>query len=214
MFSFPCFLIQKVLFFTEKGYFESLPLFLLSLVWPPPFSISLSLSLSCSFLFSSLLSFFFAIFWFLVFVSFFPFLYYLLLFHERNNIKIFNYRVFHDQYLLFLGVSCLIKKNIFLSLFFFPDFKFCFCSTSMFLVSKTQVKNTILWSKGGLQQNFFGFMSLCFAKCEKLSFLAILGKSWMMFKKPYNNRYFSTVLKAKNKNDHFSNLLTGPSQSY
>ena len=31
-------------------------------------------------------------------------------------------------------------------------------------------KNTIVWSRGGLQQNGF-FINLCFGKCEKLSFI-------------------------------------------
>ena len=35
---------------------------------------------------------------------------------------------------------------------------------------KTKLKNTNFWSKGGLQQNGVFFMTLCFAKCEKLSF--------------------------------------------
>ena len=85
--------------------FERLPLFLLSFFWPPPFSIFLSLSLSssCPF-FLSCLSFFFAFFCFLVFVSFFPFLSSLLLFHEKNKIKIFNYKVFLHQSFLFLGL--------------------------------------------------------------------------------------------------------------
>ena len=38
---------------------------------------------------------------FLVFVSLIPFLSSLLLFHEKNNIKIFNYKVFLHQYVLF-----------------------------------------------------------------------------------------------------------------
>ena len=43
-------------------------------------------------------------------------------------------------------------------------------------------------------------MTLCFAKCEKLSFFGgavFLGKFWLMFNKHYKNRYFSTFLKKQ-----------------
>ena len=74
-----------------------------------------SLSLSCFFFLSSFL--FFAFFWFLVFVSLFSFLASLLLSHERNNIKILNYKVcFINPFSLFLGVSCRVFsfKSLFL----------------------------------------------------------------------------------------------------
>ena len=118
---------RKILCFApRKGHFvfifECLPLFLLSFFWPPPFSIFLSLSLSssCPF-FPSFLSFFFAFFFFLVFVSFFPFLSSLLLFHEKNNIKIFNYKVFLHQSFSLCLVSCLLfsLKSLFLIFVFF-----------------------------------------------------------------------------------------------
>ena len=35
-------------------------------------------------------------------------------------------------------------------------------------------KNRFFGSKGGLQQNGFFFINLCFAKCEKLSFFVPL----------------------------------------
>ena len=136
-FSFLCFLIQKTLFPLEKVIFclflsvslsfslafFGLPLFQFLFFF---FSLSLSLSLSRSCPFFFLLVFFIAFFWFLVFVSFFPFLSSLLLFHERNNIKILNCKVFLHQYFLFL-VSCLVflSNPFFLSLLF-PDFNLCF----------------------------------------------------------------------------------------
>ena len=57
---------------------------------------------------SSFLSFFLpvfllAFFCFLAFLSVFPFLSSLLLFHEKNNIKIFNCKVFLHQSFLFIG---------------------------------------------------------------------------------------------------------------
>ena len=99
---------KKPCFPPRKGHFwfifECLPLFLLTFFWPPPLSmfLSLSVSSSCPF-FLSFLSFFFAFFCFLVFVSFFPFLSSLLLFHEKNNIKLFNSKVFLHQSFLFFG---------------------------------------------------------------------------------------------------------------
>ena len=114
--SFLCFVIQKNLVFPpRKGHslfiFECLPLFLLSFFWPPPFSIFLSLSLSssCPF-FLSFLSFFFALFCFLVFLSFFPFLSSLLLFHEKNNIKIIQLQGFP------LSIFSLFWFSVFFSL--------------------------------------------------------------------------------------------------
>ena len=167
--------------------FLGLPLFQL-------FSCSLSLSLSLSlyiyiYFFLPLLSFlFFAFFWFLVpfFVSFFVFLSSLLLFHERNNIKIFNCNFFSS--ILFFWVSYLVFsfKSLFLSLLFFLILSYVFCSTSMFLVSKNQVEKHQFLVKGGVAtKRFFFFMNLCFAKCEKLSFFGgghFWGIFWVMFK--------------------------------
>ena len=87
---------RKTIFSPRKGHFsfifECLPLFLLSLFWPPPFSIFLSLSLSSSFLSFFLPVFLFCfLFCFLLLPCFCLFLSFsssLLLFHEKNNIKI------------------------------------------------------------------------------------------------------------------------------
>ena len=88
------FLIEKPCFPPQnKGifcFFSVFSFLLPSLFLPPPFSVSLSLSLCFSFLLPSFLSFFFASFLFLVLVSFFLFLSSVLLFLEKNNIKIFN----------------------------------------------------------------------------------------------------------------------------
>ena len=83
--------------------------------------------------------------------------------------------------LFFFLVSCLLfsLKSLFLLFVLFADLKLCFCSTSLFLVSKkTKLKNTNVWSKGELEQNGF-FMNLCFAKCKKLSFFG--GHFWADF---------------------------------
>ena len=190
---------KKPWFPPRKGHylfiFECLSLFLLSFFWPPPFSIFLSLSLSssCPF-FLSFLSFFFAFFCFLVFVSFFPFLSSLLLSHEKNNIKIFNYKVFLHQYFSFLVSFLLFSlKSLFLIFVFLLILSYVFVQHHCFLVSKNKLKNTIFGQKGVATKRFF-FMSLCFAKCEKLSFFwgPFFGKCWLKFEKRYTNRYFST----------------------
>ena len=180
--------------------FECLPVFLFSLFWPPPFSISLSLSLACSFLYFFLLVFLFCFLLvpcfclFLCFSVFFAFVSW----KEHQNIQLQSF--FINPFSSFwFPVLFSLWNPFFLSLLH-PDFKLCFCSTSMFLVVKTQ-KTPIFGQEGGCNKTFF-FMSLCFAKCDKLSFWGpFLGKFWLMLKKHYKLRYFSTFLKAKN--DHF-----------
>ena len=160
-------LIEKACFLPQKGHFclflsVSLSFSLIFCGLPLFQFLFLCLSLVILFL-SSFLSFFFTFFWFLVFVSFFPFLSSLLLFHERNNMQIFNYNVFFHQSVLFLLVflSCFLSSNPFFLSLPFPDFKLCFCSTSMFLVSEqtSKTKNTNFWSRGGCNKTVF--LSIC-----------------------------------------------------
>ena len=178
------------LFLSPSTFFD-LPLFLF---------LFLCLSLALVFL-SSFLSFFFAFFLFLVFVSFSFFLSSLLLFSEKNNMKILNCNLFFHQSFLFFMVSCLVFpfKSLFLIFVFFPDFKLCFLfNMNVFGFKTNNLKNTIFWWKGGLQQNVF-FINLCFAKCEKLSFfLPLFCPILVDVQKHYKNRYFSTFLKATN----------------
>ena len=88
------FLIEKPCFPPQKGHFfvfsQCFPFFLPSLFSPPPFSLSLSLSLCFSFLSSFLLVFLFCFLFVSCFGLFFLFLSSVLLFLEKNNIKIFN----------------------------------------------------------------------------------------------------------------------------
>ena len=114
---------KKPCFSPRKGHFmfvfACLPLFSLSLFWPPPFfTFSFSVSLFFSFFLPSCLSFlFYLASWFLCFF----FLFFLLccLFHEKNNIKVFNHKVFLHQYFLYFGFSVLssLRNPSFLSLF-------------------------------------------------------------------------------------------------
>ena len=172
---------QKTGFPPRKGHFllifnGSLSLSL-NLFWPPPFSVSLSLSLCCSFLFPSFLSFFFAFFLFLVFVCFFPFLSSLLLFHEKKNIKIVNCNFFPEIFSLSFGfLSCFSVANLFFLSLLFPDFKLCFLfNINVFSFRKNKLKSTKKQKKKTIAtKRFFFFMNLCFAKCQKLSFLFCL----------------------------------------
>ena len=199
-----CFLVvwykKNLVFPPRKGHFLfifSVCLsFSLSLFWPPPFSVSLSLSLSfLLFFLSSFLSFLFAFFWFLVFVSFFLSLSSLLFFHERNNIKILNCKVCLHQYVLCFGFPVFFLFQVpFSYLCYFLILSYVFCSTSRFWVSKQTTKKTFFGQRGVTTKRLF-FINLCFGMCEKLAHF--FGKFWLMLKKHYKTRYFSTLLKAK-----------------
>ena len=97
---FLCFFLldKKPVFPPRKGHFlfifnVSLS-FSLNLFWPPPFSVSLSLSLSFSCLSFFLLVFLLCFLFVSCFCLFFIFLSSLLLFHEKNNMNIFNCNFF------------------------------------------------------------------------------------------------------------------------
>ena len=70
------------------------------------------------------------------------------------------------------SVSCLVFSfRSVLLIFIFLAIQLCFCSTSLYWVSKqTSLKTQISGQEGGLQQNFFVVRNLCVAKCEKLLF--------------------------------------------
>ena len=91
----------------------------------------LCLSLVIFFL-SSCLSFFF---WFLIFVSFSVFLSSLLIFMTGTTSKYSIAKPFFIRIFSLFWVSCLVFSfNFFFLSLLFPDFKLCFCSTSMYLV--------------------------------------------------------------------------------
>ena len=165
-----CFPLKRAFFV----YFWVSP-FSLNLFGPPPFSVSLSLSLSCSCLSCHyfLLSFCF------LFLSLFLFLYSLLLFHEKNNMKILNYNfVFFINRFSFCGfLSCFSFQIPFPYLCFFPHFKLCFLfNMNVFGLKTKNLKNTNFWWKGGCNKTGL-FINLCFAKCQKLSFFCpLLGQ--------------------------------------
>ena len=205
--SFLCFLIQKNLVCSpRKGHFclfLSVSLcFSLAFFGLPLFKfLFLFLSLVLV-LFSSFSSFFFAFFWFLVLVSFFPFLSSLLLFHERKNIKVFNCKKLLHQYFLFFGfLSCFFFQIPFSYLSFFLILSYVFLfNINVFGFKKTKVEKQQFLVKRGVATKRRFFINLCFAKYEKLSFLGgcpFLGKFWVLFKKHYKKRYFSTFLKPK-----------------
>ena len=133
--------------------------------------LSLSLSLSCFCLFFFLLVFFFCFLFVSCFRLVFLFLSSLLLFSEKNNMKILNYYLFFHQYFLFFfwfPVLFFLSNPFSLSLFFLI-LSYVFCSTWMFLVFKTNsLKNTIFWGeKGGCNKTFF-FYQPVFCKMWKV----------------------------------------------
>ena len=154
---------QKTCFPPIKGQFLIVSVsrsFSLSHFWPPPFSVSLSLSLSLSIylslslsLFLSLLSFFLpsCLSFLLSFCSLFlslPCLFFLLCFcFMKGTTSKYSIAFFLYQYLSLFGfLSCFFFPILFLSLFFFPDFKLCFLFNMNIFGSKTNnLNNTIFW---------------------------------------------------------------------
>ena len=201
------FLIEKKpVFPPKKGFFWFLFTvslsFSLNLFWPPPFSLSLSLSLCFALVFlSSFLSFFFGFLCLSCFCLFFV-LSSVLLFLEKNNMKILNWNSFSSSKCSLFGVSCLVfsLKSLFLISVFSWFWVMFFVQHHCFWFQKTQVEKHIFSKKkGGCNKTGF-FMNLCFAKCQKLSFfLAFFFAFFGLFlKKHYKNRHFSTFSKAKN----------------
>ena len=172
-FPFLCFVIQKKPCFPpRKGHFclflsvslcSSLAFFGLPLF--QFFFLCLSLLLV---LFPSFLS----LFCFLVFVSFFPLLSSLLLFHEKNNIRKIDVQSFSSSFFLFLGfLSSFLFEIPFSYLCLFCCFKVMFLfNIIVFGFKKFQVEKHQFLVKRGVATKRGFFMNLCFAKCEKLSF--------------------------------------------
>ena len=210
--SFLCFFNrQKNLFFPlEKGIFclFSMFLFLSPLTFfGLPLFLFLFLCLSLALVFLTFLLVFLLCF---LFVSCFclflnPYLSSLLLFHEKKNMKILNCNFcFPEIFSLSFGfLSCFSVSNPFFLSLLFPDLKLCFCSTSMFLVSKRTnwkaQKKQKKTKKNKLQQNGV-FYEPVFCKMWKVIvfflplFLPIFG--WCS-KKHYKNRYFQQICKSK-----------------
>ena len=90
------------------------------------------------------------------FVAFFRFLVLFFLFHEKNNIKCFYYKVlFINPFSIFWFPVLFLFENPFYCLCFFPDFKLCCLFNMNVEFQKDQLKHTCFWSRGGLQHNVF-----------------------------------------------------------
>ena len=203
--------ITKKLVFPQKGnslfLFESLPLFLLSLFWPPPFSIFLSLSLSlvASFVFS-FLSFLVAFFWFLVFVSSFPFLSSLLLFHKKGTASKHS-----------------ITKFFFINIYFLASCLVCFLSNQhpCFGFKTQDEKNTNFWSKGGLQQNgdllwtcVFGRLIFIHLQCwEALRILTFQHQRCIKILCPKGPEFYTPLALKSQNSQHLPALEVYKNQS-
>ena len=189
----------------RKGHFCLFSVFLflspLAFFGLPLFCFSLSVSLFCYFLSFFLLVFAFCFLFvscfclFLCFAFFFAFVSWNKQ-HQQNSVATF----FSCNFFLFL-VSCLVfsLKSLFLIFVSFLVFSSVVCSTSIFWFHKTQVEKHQFWVKRGVATKRVFFINLCFEKCQKLSFFLgpFFGNFWLMFKKPYKNRYFNTFSKAK-----------------
>ena len=70
----------------------------------------------------------------------------------------------------------------------------------VFGFKKPKLKNTNVWSKGGLQQNGVFYEHVLCKLWKVIVFLGpFFGKLWLMFQKHYKIMYFSTFLKAKKR---------------
>ena len=185
--SFLCSLIQKTVFSPRQGQFllifESLPLFLLSLFWPPPFSISLSLSLSC-FFFSSFLSFFLLSFGsFFLSLAFLLFLFCFCFMKGTASEHLIAISFFHQSSVLF-STSCLVFffQIFFLSLFFFLILSYVFVQHECFWFQNKRLKNkTHVGSRGGLQQNV-------------LFYQPVFCKMWKSYRFSGGGAFFGQIL--------------------
>ena len=156
----PCFppkdgifcLFSVFLFLSPSAFFD-LPLFLF---------LFLCLSLALVFL-SSFLSFF-CFLYVSCFCLFYIFLSYLLLFSEKNNMKILNCKLFFHQCFSLFMVSCLVFpfKSLFL-IFVFLDFKLCFLfnmNVFGFKTNNKRKKHIFLVKRGVATKRFF-VLSTC-----------------------------------------------------
>ena len=182
--------------------FECLPLFLLSLFWPPTFQfLLLSLSLGIFFI-SSSLSLCWVSFGFCLFLSLSFFFAFVSWREQHQNTQL---QSFFSSILSLFGFPVLFSLSdpFFLSLFFFPDFKLCFYSTSMFWGFNTNIEekqkktHTSFWSEGSCNKTGYFYEPVFCKLCKVIFFFALSWQFWLMFKKHYNNRYFNTFLKAK-----------------
>ena len=164
---FGCLIQKNLVLPLEKGIFclFSVFLFLSPLAFfGLPLFVFLFLCLSL-FFFSFFLPscLFFAVLWFLVYVSFFLFLSSLLFFRERNNIKIFNCKFFflHQYFLFFWFPVFFLSSSFFLSLLV-PDFKVYFLfNIKVFGFKTDNLKTYIFGQKGGCNKTVFYQPVLC-----------------------------------------------------
>ena len=143
-FVFSLLLIEKESLTRKRHFlliFECLPLFLLSLFWPPRFSISLALSLSLSlsllffsFLLPSCLSFLLSFGSLLLSLSlFFCLLCFCFMKGTTSKYQIATY--FYQSFLFLVSCLVFLSNPCFLSLPF-PDFKLCFVQHQCFWFQK------------------------------------------------------------------------------
>ena len=99
-------------------------------------------------------------------------------------------------------LSCFLFEISFSHLSFFLILSYVWCSKSLFLVSKNPSSKTpIFGQKGGCNITGFFFYEPVFCKMWKVIVFwggFFLAKFWLLFKKHYKNRHFSTFFKANN----------------
>ena len=187
--------------------FFGLPLFLF---------LFLCLSLSLVFL-SSFLSFFLLSFCFL-FLSLFMFLSSLLLFHEKNNMNIFNRNLFFswNVFSFFWCPVLLFLSNPFFLSLLFPDFKLCFLfNINVFGFKKQSWETPLFGQKGSCNKT--GFLWTCVLENVKSYrfFWPIFLPNFGWCSKNTIKIGISAHFKKQNvEKMHFEVLLSGPSRCY
>ena len=168
--------------------FFSHPFFLPSFILTPfslslSLCLSLSLSLSCDFLSSFLVLFIYCFLLLLCFCLLIICLAFLLLFHEKNNIKQIIGKLFFINQFCFVWFPVLLcLSNPFLLSLHFPYLKVCFFQHQDFYLSKkTTNKTPILDEVGGCNELFLN--NLCWQNVKSYCFFGpILAIIWLMFK--------------------------------
>ena len=203
------FLIEKNLFFPLKraffGLFSVFPfLSPLTFFGLPFFTFSFSVSLFCSCLSFFLLVFLFWLSFSFLFLSLFFVLSSVLLFLEKNNMKILNWNFFSSSKCSLFWVSCLVfsLKSLFLIFVFSWFWVMLFVQHHCFWFQKNKLKNTFFQKKGGCNKTGF-FLWTCVLQNVKsyrffFGIFFFFAFFWFFFKKHYKNRHFSTFFKAKN----------------
>ena len=141
----------------------------------------------------------------------------MLLFLEKNNMKILNWNFFSSSKCSLFWVSCLVfsLKSLFLIFVFSWFWVMFFVQHHCFWFQKTQVEKHIFSKKGGLQHNGVFFYEPVFCKMWKV--IVFFGQFFGQFFGCFSKNTIKIGILAHfskqkiTKKWHFWKLLSGPS---